>query len=175
VIPAIWKMKGAIIRATCPLFFKRLGIGAQFTGGVRLPMLLRNISVGQDCMIGHDVFFQTGRQSEISVGDNVSINTGCHIVASEGIYIGNNVAIGEYVSIRDQEHNHTPETGVRGQGFKIKPIVVEDNCWIGRGVYIGPGSHIGRGSIVAANSVVRGRFPPASLIAGAPATVRRPL
>ena len=126
-------------------------------------------------MIGHDVQFQTGRTSKIAIGDNVSLNTGCHLVASESILIGDNVAIGEYVSIRDQEHKHTPGTGVRGQGFVIKPIIIEENCWIGRGVYIGPGTIIRRGSIVGANSVVRGEFPEASLIAGTPARERRSL
>lgn len=173
--PYLWILKGLLVRLTCPVFFRKVGAEAQFTGRIRWPMPLRNVSTGRKVTIGHDVFFQTGRSSAIRLGDRVSINSGCHIVASEAITIGNNVAIGEYVSIRDQEHLHTPETGVRDQGFMVKPITIEDNCWIGRGVYIGPGAHIGRGSIVAANSVVRGRFPPASLIAGAPATVRRSL
>ncbi|WP_352979473.1 acyltransferase [Mesorhizobium sp. M1378] len=124
-------------------------------------------------MIGHGLFLQVGRASEVVIGDDTSINTGCHIVASETIKIGNNVAIGEYVSIRDQEHRFTPKTGVRGQGFNVGPIIIGDNVWIGRGVYIGPGSKIGSGTIIGANSVVRGNFPPGVLIAGAPAKVRR--
>jgi acetyltransferase-like isoleucine patch superfamily enzyme len=138
-------------------------------------MPLRQIWIGRDCMIGHDVFFQTGRRSVIKLGDRVSVNSGCHIVASQAITIGNNVAIGEYVSIRDQEHRHTPQTGVRNQGFMVEPVVIEDNCWIGRGVYIGPGTHVGHGSIVAANSVLRGKYPAGSLLAGAPAVVKRTL
>lgn len=134
---------------------------------------MRNIRIGDNAMIGHDVFFQTGRQSSIEIGSQVSVNTGSHIVSSDKISIGNNVAIGEYVSIRDQDHNFKPETGVRGQGFRIAPIIIEDNVWIGRGVYIGPGSHIRKGSIVAANAVVRGEFPENVLIAGLPATAKR--
>ena len=173
MVPLIWKLKGRILGLVCPLFFERIGQGTQFTGRVRLPMPFRKIRIGRECMIGHDVFFQTGRFSHIQIGDAVSLNSGCHLVASQSITIGNNVAIGEYVSIRDQEHRFTPETGVRGQGFHVAPVTIGENVWIGRGVYIGPGTQIGSGSIVAANSVVRGTFPPNVLIAGAPAKIRR--
>ena len=173
MIPLIWRVKGFLLRSLSPLFFERIGKGTQFTGRVRLPMPFRKVRIGCDCMIGHDVFFQTGRASHITIGDAVSLNSGDHLVASEAITIGDNVAIGEYVSIRDQEHRFTPGTGVRGQGFSIAPVAIGNNVWIGRGAYIGPGTQIGDGSIVAANSVVRGVFPPNVLIAGAPATVRR--
>ncbi|WP_271078025.1 acyltransferase [Aurantiacibacter sp. MUD61] len=173
MIPAIWKFKGALMRLSCPLFFKRIGAGAQFTGRIRLPLPFRNVTIGRNAMIGHDVFFQTGKTSRITIGDDVSLNTGTHLVAGDAITIGNNVAVGEYVSIRDQDHRFIPAEGVRGQGFAVSPIVIEDNVWIGRGVHIGPGAHIRSGSIVAANSVVKGDYPANSLIAGAPATQRR--
>ena len=126
-------------------------------------------------MVGDSVFFQAGRASEIVIGDDVILNTGTHVVASSSIRIGTGTAIGEYVSIRDQDHLFTPGTGVRGQGFDIEPVEIGENCWIGRGVHIGPGSRIGAGCIIAANSVVRGTFGPNLLIAGAPATARRRL
>lgn len=173
MVPWFWKLKGTLIRLSSPIFFRRLGSGIQFTGRIRLPLPWRNISIGNDCMIGHDVFFQTGRRSTISIGNHVSLNTGCHIVASESITIGNGVAVGEFVSIRDQEHRFTPSTGVRGQGFRVAPVMIGDNVWIGRGAYIGPGVHIGDGSIIAANAVVRTSCPPQVLLAGAPATIRR--
>lgn len=173
MIPPLWKIKGILISLTCPLFFARIGRGTQFTGRVRLPMPGRNVFIGERCMVGHDVFFQTGRTSTIRIGDEVSINTGCHIVASEAISIGNCVAVGEYVTIRDQDHKFLPEKGVRDQGFLVAPVLIGDNVWIGRGVHIGPGTAIGSGSIVAANAVVRGVFGPNLLIAGVPAVVKR--
>jgi acetyltransferase-like isoleucine patch superfamily enzyme len=168
-----WRLKGALLRQLSPLFFQSIGQGTQFTGRVRLPLPFCAIHIGARCMIGHDVYFQTGRTSEILVGDDTSLNTGCHLIASECITIGRNVAIGEYVSIRDQEHRFAPRSGVRGKGFRVSPVTIEDNVWIGRGAYIGPGTHIRSGSIVGANSVVGGDFPPNVLIAGAPATIRR--
>lgn len=168
-----WRLKGAIFRFLCPIFFRKVGRGTILTGRVRLPYPFMNIVLGQSCMIGNDVFLQVGRDGQIKMGNNVSINTGAHIVAREKIYIGENVAIGEFVTIRDQSHIFDPDSGVRGNGFHVKPVVIEDNVWIGRGVYIGPGAIIRRGSIVGANAVVNGEFPPNVLIAGVPARIKR--
>ena len=133
------------------------------------------IELGRGCSLGRDVFLSTAREALIAIGDEVTLNTGCIIVASERVSIGRNTAIGEYVSIRDQAHNFAPGYGVRGQGFKVAPIEIGENVWIGRGVFIGPGARIGADSIVAANSVVHGVFPDGVLLAGAPAKVKRRL
>lgn len=168
-------LKGAMVKLFCPVFFRGIGIGTRFYGRVRLPFPCRRIDIGSKCVIGDSVFFQTGRDSFISVGDNSSINTGCHLVALEAITIGDNVAIAEYVSIRDQEHKFDPEKGVSGTGYNVAPVIIESNVWIGRGSYIGPGTTIRSGSIVGANSVVKGDFPPNVLIAGVPARVKKNL
>lgn len=131
------------------------------------------IRMGRGCRIGNGTWLATSRTSRIEVGDDVTINIGCVIHASELITIGNSTAIAEYVTIRDQEHKFSTDHGVRGQGYTVKPVEIGDNCWIGRGVYIGPGSRIGPGSIIGANSVVRGEFPPGVLIAGTPAKIKR--
>lgn len=175
MFPFIWRLRGRLLRLTCPLFFERVGAGTMFAGRIRLPMPFRRVRLGAGCMVGDSVFFQTGRLSEIFIGNEVSLNTGTHVVAASSIRIGAGTAIGEYVTIRDQDHRFTPGTGVRGQGFDTAPIVIGENCWIGRGVHIGPGSQIGSGCIIAANSVVRGTFGPNLLIAGTPARARRRL
>ena len=52
-----------------------------------------------------------------------------------------------------------------------RPIVIEDDVWIGAGVVVLPGRRIGRGSIVGAGSVVAHDVPPFAVVAGNPAQV----
>ncbi len=58
------------------------------------------------------------------------------------------------------------------QGFaEEKPVVIEDDVWIGSRVTILPGVTIGRGSVVGAAAVVTKDVPPYSVVAGNPAKV----
>jgi acetyltransferase-like isoleucine patch superfamily enzyme len=142
-------------------------------GKIRRLHLPCRVSLGKRCRLGDDVYLATSHTSEIVVGDDVNINLGCVLVAVERITIGRNTSIAEYVSIRDQSHKFQPGVGVRGLGFDVAPVEIGENVWIGRGAFIGQGTVIGANSIVGANSVVHGVFPPNSLIAGAPAQIKK--
>lgn len=52
-----------------------------------------------------------------------------------------------------------------------KPVVIEDNVWIGEYAAILKGVTVGKGSIVAAHAVVTKDVPPYSIVAGNPAVV----
>ena len=71
--------------------------------------------------------------------------------------------------------NHNYEEGCLPYGFTRvrKPVVIEDNVWIGRCVMIAPGSHIGEGAVLSLGAVVSGVVPPLAVVAGNPARVVR--
>ena len=155
-------------------YFKHLGRGTWFWGRVRFGAVNGNISVGRNCWIGHDVFLSAGKGCEIIIGDNVSLNTGCHVVAIAGIRIGSNTRIGEYTSLRDQDHAFDrTDVPIKDQGFTGASIQIGEDVWIGRGVMICAGTKIGDGAVVGANSVVTRDVEPYSIVAGCPARLIR--
>ena len=102
----------------------------------------------------------------ISLGDNVFINSGCCFQDQGGVRIGNGCQIGHQVVFATIDHMLDPE---RRHDMEMSPIVVEDNVWIGSHATILKGVTIGRDSVVAAGAVVTKNVPPGTVVAGVPA------
>jgi acetyltransferase-like isoleucine patch superfamily enzyme len=103
------------------------------------------------------------------VGDNCDINQGCNLYIASVVEIGDNVGFADLVTLADTNFHEV----LPGSGVKTKPITIEDNVWIARGVTILAGVVIGRHSVVGAGSVVSRDVPPKSVVAGNPARVIR--
>lgn len=115
-----------------------------------------------------------GRGGTLELGDNVFINYGCSIAATQQIRIGSHCAIGTHAIIMDNDfHRIEPER--RFETPPSAPITLENNVWLGARVIILRGTTIGEGSVIGAGSVVSGNIPPRSLAAGVPAKVIRKL
>lgn len=112
----------------------------------------------------------------ISIGENVHIETDCHISAIEAVYIGDNVLIGSFVYISDHRHgvysNNDIETAPIKRNLSSKGCIkIEDNVWIGEKVIILPGVTVGKYSIIGAGSIVTKDIPPYCIAAGNPAKI----
>lgn len=65
---------------------------------------------------------------------------------------------------------------MRAQGLELaRPIVVEDDVWIGGGAIVLPGVRIGRGTTIGAGSVVTRDVPAGVLAVGNPCRVVKEL
>jgi maltose O-acetyltransferase len=84
--------------------------------------------------------------------------------------IGRNCQIGPRVSFETISHGLVYKPN-KGRGRWTKPIVVEDEVWIGVGAIITQGVTIGKGAVVAAGSVVNEDVEPFTLVGGVPAKV----
>lgn len=105
-----------------------------------------------------------------SLGARSGMGDFCHIGASGGVRVGDDVLCGSFVSFHSQEHVYgDPTVTIAAQGTTQRGIEVGDNVWIGAKATILDGTTIGSGSVVAAGAVVKGSFPANSVLAGVPA------
>lgn len=81
--------------------------------------------------------------------------------------------MGPDVFIYTQNHNFSrTDISMDQQGWsEEKPVIIEDDVWIGSRVTILPGVIIGKGCIIGASAVVTKSMPPYSVVAGNPAIV----
>lgn len=135
-------------------------------------------------------FLQVLCGGKIEIGDNFYLGSGTVLQSKEKISIGNNVIISNNVLIVDN-NNHPTEPESRLQMSQAdnymtsplwtweyaqsKPVVIEDNVWIGRDARILKGVTVGKGSIVAMGAIVTKDVPEYSIVAGNPAKIVKKL
>jgi len=52
-----------------------------------------------------------------------------------------------------------------------KPVLIEDNVWVGFGAVIMPGVTLGRGCVVGCKAIIHENVPPYAVVVGDPATI----
>lgn len=108
----------------------------------------------------------------LRIGHNSNIGPYCYIGCSGYIEIGNNVLMGPKVIMSAENHNFSRlDVPIKEQGITRKPIIIQDDCWLGSNSVITAGVTIGKGSIIAAGAVVTKDVAPYSVVGGVPARV----
>ena len=125
----------------------------------------------------HPVVLATrSADAEIVMGEECGF-TGATIVAASRITMGDRVQVGGNAQVVDTDfHPLTPEG--RAADFNAgstRPIVIEDDVFIGMNALILKGVTLGTGCVVGAGSVVSRDVPPRTIVAGNPAKVVREL
>lgn len=141
----------------------------------KVPLGTRIIWKRGDVRIGERVHFRKGvvidaQEGSIEIGNHVSFNDYSILLGRGGISIGNDVRIAAHAMVVSFDHNFDDVSRpIRLQGVTKKPIVIEDDVWIGAGAKILGGAHIAKGCVIGANAVVKGRTVPYGIYVGAPA------
>ena len=161
----------------------KLGKNCRFLGKTYFRKLPNtNIQIGDNCTF-NSIFKASTLQNrtcsivtnpsnfeaKIEIGNNCGFS-GTVIVAFRSIKIGNNLKCGANTFIFDGDfHLDDPRVG------EPKPIIIEDNVWLGINSIVMKGVSIGKNSVIGANSVVVKDIPANVIAAGNPCRVIKPL
>jgi acetyltransferase-like isoleucine patch superfamily enzyme len=132
-------------------------------------------------VIGDHAFLGTGVElgltpgAVLSIGDHTSMHRGTVILGN--VQIGRNCIFSYNIFIASGNHviNAKPTWLIHDQDnhfLAVQPqesVVIDDDVWLGWGIFIKSGVHIGRGAILGANAVVIRDIEPYSICAGTPA------
>jgi len=111
--------------------------------------------------------------SQIIVGDNVTLNNGFSAEARDKITIKSKVLIGVNCSIMDHD-GHSLAIDQRTEGEpNSAPVLIEENVFIGDNVTILKGVTIGKNAVIGNSAVVTKNIPANTIAAGNPAKVIR--
>lgn len=122
-------------------------------------------SWGNNIGLNHQSMLSADKGARLSIGNNCSFS-GVSIWCFHVISIGNHVRVGANCLIMDGDaHQDDPRAG------ENKPIVIEDNVWLGGNVVVKKGVTIGRNSVIGMNSVVTKDIPANCIAIGNPCVV----
>lgn len=123
----------------------------------------------------------------VTVGDDTTL-AGAVFMCAERIEIGKRVTVSYNVTIADSDfHPRDPE--LRKQDaianapggnkenrppLHCRPVIIEDDVWIGIGAIVLKGVRIGRGARISAGAVVTTDVPAGANVSGNPARITNP-
>ena len=143
----------------------------------------QKITIGNNCYFGPDCRIEAWTKyknkvfdPKIIIGNDVRINSTCHIGAINHLEIGDCCLLGSHVMIIDHSHGNSTKEELtihpsERDLFSKGEIVIGDYCWICENVVILPGVHIGSGTTIGANAVVTHDIPANCVAAGNPARI----
>lgn len=155
----------------------------EYGEGVRTGTFIHYIEGRGDILLGNNVLLDgkinihfAARFTDnptLRIGDGTGIGHECKLSIGKSITIGRQCRIAAGVMIFDSSgHPSDPEARREGQPpdeGEVRPVVIEDNVWIGARAIISPGVTLGEGSVISAGAVVLSDVPPYTVVAGNPA------
>ena len=118
-------------------------------------------------------------EPELIIGSNVTMISNCQVSCANKIIIGDGCLFGDNVFVTDNFHGSSSSLAeleilpIERKLASKGPVIIGENCWLGRNVCVMPGVTIGKGCVIGANAVVTHDIPDYSVAAGIPANVIR--
>jgi acetyltransferase-like isoleucine patch superfamily enzyme len=120
--------------------------------GIILPLhRLRGVKMGSSCFIDPTAIVETAYPENITLGDDVRITAGAVIMT------------------HIKAPHYLRKTGIVPP--VLKPVVLEDHCFIGVNAVVMPGVTVGVAAVVASGAVAVNNVPPYTMVSGNPAKI----
>ncbi len=161
------------VRLLAPLYQHR-GRGSKIYHSVRMDTppyrrfwLGRRSVVESYCCINNAV-------GDVTIGDYTRIGIHCTVIGP--VCIGSHVNLAQGITVTALNHNFGDAARrIDEQGVSTKPVVIDDDVWIGANAVILPGVTIGSHCVIAAGAVVTKDVPDYTLAGGVPAKIIKDL
>jgi acetyltransferase-like isoleucine patch superfamily enzyme len=128
--------------------------------------------LADDVWLSRGCYLVTGPGKEIVLGPQTYVGHRCLFYGHGGIRVGRDVLMANDVQLICGNHTFARrDLPIRAQPTEERPIVIEDDVWLGASSIVLGGVIIGRGSVVGAGAVVTRSLPPYSVARGVPAQV----
>jgi putative colanic acid biosynthesis acetyltransferase WcaF len=151
---ALWLLVSLVLFRLCPFSLSPLKRAVLRAFGARIG---KNVTIKPQVKITFPW--------KLTVGDHVWLGEECWLLNLERIVIGNNVCISQRAFLCTGSHDYKLSTF----DLIVKPITVEDGCWIGAAAWVGPGVTIGTHAVLTAGSVAAKSLEPYGIYRGNPA------
>jgi acetyltransferase-like isoleucine patch superfamily enzyme len=157
--------------------------GATISGGCRITVPSgARLEMGARAWLARDV--EVDVLSTIVIGAGSTLQWHSSVIGDVSIGRCCRIAPNVFVSSGQHHFDRWPELPIHVQDRRVeadpimrmrhsRPVMIEDDCWIGTNVVVSPGVQIGRGAVIGANSVVTRDIAPYCVAAGSPARVLR--
>ena len=135
------------------------------------------LTIGEGTLLEPGCWLTLAPGARIEIGAGCFLNRNTMIAAHERVSIGDHTMFANGCFVGDADHRFDDrDKPITHQGFTAKgPVEIGSNCWFGVNCAVTSGVSVGDRCVVGANSVVNSDLPAATIAAGAPARVIKPV
>ena len=161
-VPSVLKKGGKIIFGDNVIIKGFLDIRTRQNGEIR---------IGDNVKIDECVRLIAVNDAKLTIGNNTNIGSYCIFNCGVDVFIGSYCLIASFCYIQSSNHGIKKGEYIKNQTHNYKPIIIQDDVWIGGTVNILPGAVLEEGCVIGAKSVVNKKIERYGIAVGVPAKV----
>lgn len=157
------------------IWFRLLGVrlnGYVWMRNISIPRLWSDITLEKGVSLDDGVVLLCSgpaQNDKLVIRSGTYVNRYCMFDAHERIEVGRNCMLGPNCYFTDANHGTAAGRLVKQQAMEPKPVIIEDDVWLGAGVIVLRGVRIGCGAVIGAGAVVTKDVAANVIVTGVPA------